>query len=183
MRDECGTEDAVKTEYGGRTYYFCCPHCKAAFGGNTEKYIGGYSRKSIVERIIAVFRFGFVDMVREIAPELLLGLALAALIVVVVPVRNFVGAHLGGGLGYLFSLVFGLIMYICSTASVPLVDAFISQGMAAGAGMVLLIVGPVTSWGTILVLKKEFGGRILLVYLGAVSMMSLALGFCFSIFQ
>jgi uncharacterized membrane protein YraQ (UPF0718 family) len=61
------------------------------------------------------------------------------------PVGKFVGGRFGGGLGYLFSLVFGLVMYICSTASVPLVDAFISQGMNIGAGMVLLLVGTVTS--------------------------------------
>jgi uncharacterized membrane protein YraQ (UPF0718 family) len=84
-------------------------------------------------------------------------------------------------LGYLFGLGFGLIMYICSTASVPLVHAFVSQGMNIGAGMVLLLVGPITSWGTILVLRKEFGARILAIYLALVSVMSLALGYCFSL--
>ena len=91
------------------------------------------------------------------------------------------GAHFGGGLGYLFSLGFGLIMYICSTASVPLVHAFVSQGMNMGAGMVLLLVGPITSWGTMLVLRKEFGGRILAIYLAVICTMSLALGYCFSL--
>ncbi|MEE8396643.1 MAG: DUF6338 family protein, partial [bacterium] len=42
------------------------------------------------------------------------------------------------------ALVFGLVMYICSTASVPMVHAFITQGMSAGAGLILLIAGPVT---------------------------------------
>ena len=73
------------------------------------------------------------------------------------------------------------MMYICSTASVPLVHAFVSQGMNIGAGMVLLIVGPVTSWGTILVLRKEFGGKTLLIYLMLISTMALALGYFFSI--
>ena len=128
-----------------------------------------------------MFRYAFVDMVKEIGPELLLGLALAALVTAVAPVGEFVGAHLGGGLGYFFSLGFGLIMYICSTASVPLVHAFVSQGMNIGAGMVLLLAGPITSWGTILVLRKEFGGRTLAIYLAVVSVMSLALGYCFSL--
>jgi hypothetical protein len=136
---------------------------------------------NIKERISSVFKYAFVDMVKEIGPELLLGLALAALVIAIDPVGNFVGAHFGGGFGYLFSLTFGLIMYICSTASVPLVDAFISQGMNIGAGMVLLLVGPITSWGTILVLRKEFGGKTLLVYLGVVSVLALTLGYCFSI--
>jgi uncharacterized membrane protein YraQ (UPF0718 family) len=142
--------------------------------------MGGYSR-NIVHRIKHVLRYAFVDMVKEIGPELLLGLALAALVAAVTPVGEFVGAHFGGGLGYLFSLGFGLVMYICSTASVPLVHAFVSQGMNIGAGMILLLLGPITSWGTILVLRKEFGGRILTIYLVVVSGMSLLLSYCFSL--
>ncbi|MEW6481837.1 MAG: permease, partial [bacterium] len=62
----------------------------------------------------------------------------------------------------------------------PLVHAFVSQGMSIGAGMVLLLVGPITSWGTILVLRKEFGGKTLAVYLVIIAVMALALGWCFS---
>ena len=171
---------AAKTEYGGETYYFCCSHCQQAFEHSPEEYIGGGSRQ-LAHRVKHVFRYAFVDMVKEIGPELLLGLALAALVAAVAPVGQLVGAYFSGGLGYLFSLGFGLIMYICSTASVPLVHAFVSQGMNIGAGMVLLLVGPITSWGTILVLRKEFGGRILAIYLAVVCVMSLALGFCFSL--
>jgi uncharacterized membrane protein YraQ (UPF0718 family) len=171
---------ASRAEYGGETYYFCCPHCQQAFKDRPEEYIRGYSR-NIAHRMKHVFRYAFVDMVKEIGPELLLGLALAALVAAVTPVGRFVGAYFAGGLGYLFSLGFGLVMYICSTASVPLVHAFVSQGMNIGAGMVLLLAGPVTSWGTILVLRKEFGGRILAIYLAVVSVMSLALGYAFSL--
>ncbi|MGB5924664.1 MAG: permease [Dehalococcoidia bacterium] len=171
---------AVKAEYGGETYYFCCSHCQQAFEHSPEEYMGGGSRQ-VAHRVKHVFRYAFVDMVKEIGPELLLGLALAALVAAVAPVGEFVGAYFGGGLGYLFSLGFGLIMYICSTASVPLVHAFVSQGMNIGAGMVLLLVGPITSWGTMLVLRKEFGGRILAIYLAVVCVMSLGLGFCFSL--
>ena len=170
---------AAKAEYCGETYYFCCSHCQQAFESNPEGYMGG--SRQVAHRVKHVFRYAFVDMVKEIGPELLLGLALAALVAAVAPVGEFVGAHFGGGLGYLFSLGFGLIMYICSTASVPLVHAFVSQGMAIGAGMVLLLVGPITSWGTILVMRKEFGGKILAIYLAVVCVMSLALGYCFSL--
>jgi uncharacterized membrane protein YraQ (UPF0718 family) len=170
---------APKAEYGGETYYFCCSHCQQAFENSPEEYLGG--SRQVAHRIKHVFRYAFVDMIKEIGPELLLGLALAALVAAVAPVGEFVGAHFGGGLGYLFSLGFGLVMYICSTASVPLVHAFVSQGMNIGAGMVLLLVGPITSWGTILVMRKEFGGKILAIYLVVVSVMSLALGYCFSL--
>jgi uncharacterized membrane protein YraQ (UPF0718 family) len=173
-------EKAAKTEYGGETYYFCCSHCQQAFEHSPEEYMRGGSRH-LAHRVKHVFRYAFVDMVKDIGPELLLGLALAALVAAVAPVGEFVGAHFGGGLGYIFSLGFGLIMYICSTASVPLVHAFVSQGMNIGAGMVLLLVGPITSWGTILVLRKQFGGRILAIYLAVVCVLSSALGYSYSL--
>ena len=180
----CGMQVEIgkvpKTEYHGEFYYFCCRHCQQEFESNPQEFLGGH-HQSITHRLKHVFRYAFVDMVKEIGPEILLGLALAALVVAITPVGKFVGDYFGGGLGYLFSLIFGLMMYICSTASVPLVHAFISQGMNVGAGMVLLIAGPVTSWGTILVLRKEFGGRTLFMYLVVISVMSLALGYVFSL--
>ena len=176
------TEKGLTSEYEGKSYYFCSPCCQATFEKETEEYaIKGKYMKGIKERVRSIFKYAFVDMVKEIAPELLLGLVLAALVAAIAPIGKFVGAYLSGGLGYLFSLIFGLIMYICSTASVPLVHAFVSQGMNIGAGMVLLLVGPITSWGTILVLRKEFGGKTLLTYLMVISITALALGYCFSI--
>jgi len=178
---DVNTEKGLTTEYEGKSYYFCSPHCQAAFEKEADRYaIEGKAARNIKRRLASALRFGFVDMVKEIGPELLLGLVLAALVATIAPIGKFVGSYLGGGLGYLFSLVFGLLMYICSTASVPLVHAFLSQGMNIGAGMVLLLVGPITSWGTILVLRKEFGAKTLLAYLAVISIMALALGWCFS---
>ncbi len=142
-----------------------------------EKYVAGEKR----DKAIAVFKHAFLEMPKRIGLWLLLGLILAALVEAVAPVGKFIGHYLSTDFGYVFSLIFGLLIYICATGSVPLVDAFISQGMAIGAGMVLLLVGPVTSWGTILVIRKEFGGKTLLTYLVVICITALALGYCFSI--
>jgi YHS domain-containing protein len=32
---------AGKSEYKGKTYYFCAPGCKAAFDKDPEKYVSG----------------------------------------------------------------------------------------------------------------------------------------------
>lgn len=170
---------AVKAEYNGETYYFCCSRCQQAFEKGPEEYLGARA-KNVAQRMRHVLRYAFVDMVKDLGPELLLGLALAALVASVTPVGRLVGEYLSGGFGYLFSIIFGLLVYICSTASVPLVDAFLSQGLNVGAGMTLLLVGPVTSWGTILVLRKEFGGKTLLTYLSVISALALAFGYLFS---
>lgn len=170
----------LKTEHQGEYYYFCSTHCQETFEKEPEKYIHAKSYiKEIKEKLGSVFKYSFIDMFRDIGFEIFLGLTLAALVSVITPVGEFVGNHFGGGLGYLFGLIFGLMMYICSTASVPLVHAFISQGMNIGAGMVLLIAGPVTSWGTLLVLRKSFGVNTLILYLIIISALALSFGYIF----
>ena len=42
----CGMEvdektAAAKSEYKGKTYYFCAPGCKSAFDKDPEKYLSG----------------------------------------------------------------------------------------------------------------------------------------------
>lgn len=151
-----------------------CPHCAHTISCCPYENI-------IVEKLKGTLRFAFWDMPKEIGPELLLGLVLAAVVSVVAPIGEVIHTYLSGNWGYVFGLGFGLIMYICSTGSVPLVDALITQGINIGASMVLLLVGPITSYGTVLVLRKEFGVRILFLYLIVISTVSVLLGYGFSL--
>jgi hypothetical protein len=152
-----------------------CPHC------NSSASTCGHG-SDLKCRFRAVLKYAYIDMPKEIGRETVIGILLAAFVASYLPLGRLIEAYLAGGWGYIFSLIFGLVMYICSTATVPLADAFIKQGMAAGAGMVLMLAGPVTSFGTVLVLRKEFGGRILFIYLSLISIMSLLLGLLYSIF-
>lgn len=133
--------------------------------------------KKFTVKIKNVLRYAFITLPLEIGLELILGIAIASLIVSLGPLQQFIRGYLAGIWGYVFSLLAGLATYVCSTASVPMADAFLKSGMSPGAAMVYLIAGPVTSYGTILVLKKEFGLRILFLYLGLISALSLLLGF------
>lgn len=150
-----------------------CPHCNETAPHTHKKTFFGH--------IKAVLKFAFWDMPREIGLETLLGIILAAIVATFIPIGLWIRQNLGGFFGYIFALIFGLIMYICSTGTVPLVDAFMKQGLNIGAGMTLLLVGPITSYGTILVLRKEFGMKILLGYLSFISLSSLILGYIFSL--
>jgi Cu+-exporting ATPase len=47
----CGMEiepetAAAKSEYEGKTYYFCAPGCKAAFDKEPQKYAGKQGKES-----------------------------------------------------------------------------------------------------------------------------------------
>lgn len=151
-----------------------CPHCHEMAATCNHK-------NDLWCRMKSVLKYAYVDMPREIGLETMIAIVLAAFVAAYVPLGELIGKYLSGGLGYVFSLVFGLLTYVCSTATVPLADAFMKQGMNVGAGMVFLLIGPVTSYGTILVLRKEFGSKILFIYLSLLSIMSLLLGFLYSL--
>lgn len=155
-----------------------CPMCEE--GGHVNH---NHHEKGLKNKIISVLTFGFIDIPKEIGAELVIGLVFAAAIASVAPLGYIIKHYLAGGFGYLFALIFGLLMYICSTASVPMVDAFIKQGLNTGAGMVLLLVGPITSYGTILVIRKEFGNKILFVYLTVICSLSLISGYVYTLLK
>ncbi len=74
--------------------------------------------------------------------------------------------------------------YLYALGDTALLDnRFLGQGLDAGAGMVLLLAGPVTSYGMVFVLRKMFGMKILLLYLSFISAASIVLGYLFSIWQ
>jgi len=148
-----------------------CPMCEECEGQNHQHH-----KKGFLNRIKSVFYYAFFDLPKEIGLEILIGILLAAIVSSFTPVGYFIKNFLKGFAGYVFALIFGLLMYICATASVPLAHAFIQQGLAPGAGLVLLLVGPITSYGTILVVKKEFGIKILFLYLAVISLVSILLG-------
>lgn len=148
-----------------------CPHC--ALNPDHAKM---HKEKTLKEKVIEALKYAYIDLPKEIGLELFIGLILAALVATYLPIGHLIKTYLSGAFGYVFSVVFGLLMYICSTASVPLVDSFMKQGMNHGAAMALLLIGPVASYGTILVLRKEYGMKVLLAFLSVLIMSSVLLG-------
>jgi len=181
--------------YDGRKLYFCNANCMEKFKQDPEKYLAekeshgseccdhdhSHKRESVGAKILSALRFAFWEMPKDIGVELIIGMILAAIIASFDPLGLLIERYLGGFWGYPFSLVVGLLIYVCSTASVPMAHALVSQGMNIGAAMLFLIVGPVTSWGSILVIRKQFGGRMLVFYLLSISMFSLLAGYIFSL--
>ncbi len=160
-------EPAASSEEGS------CGHCPPAQEGEHLPF-----RQKFKDAL----SYAFITLPKEIGREILIGIALASFIVSFGPIQYFIREFLTGPAGYAFVLVFGLLDYVCSTASVPMADALVRSGMSYGQGLCYLLLGPITSYGTILVIKKEFGWRILAVYLTAVSVMSLLGGVVYDIF-
>lgn len=153
-----------------------CPHCELDPGHSKL-----HRDKTFKEKAVSAMKYAYITLPKEIGLELLIGLVLAAIVATFMPIGHLIKAYLGGWFGYAFSVVFGLAMYICSTASVPLVDSLMKQGMNHGAAMTLLLIGPVASYGTILVLRKEYGLKILTIFLASLIAISLVLGIGFQL--
>lgn len=155
-----------------------CPHCEM-----NPEHVHLHKKKTLAQTAKAVLKYAYIELPKEIGLELAIGLVLAAFVSTFLPIGRLIKLYLGGWFGYVFSIVFGIIMYLCSTASVPLVDSFMNQGMNPGAAMTLLLIGPVTSYGTILVLRKEYGAKVLVMFLASLIVSTLLLGLGFQVIR
>jgi uncharacterized membrane protein YraQ (UPF0718 family) len=136
---------------------------------------------SFQKKAAGALKFAFIDMPKEIGLQLILGILLAALVMSFGPIGEWIKSYLTQGYGFLFAVLYGLIIYMCATGSVPFVHALVTQGLNIGAGMCLLLLGPVVSYGTILVLKKEFGMKVMIVFIVSITALCLLAGNLFNI--
>ncbi|MBD3318134.1 MAG: hypothetical protein GF344_20315, partial [Chitinivibrionales bacterium] len=67
--------------------------------------------------------------------------------------------------------------YVCATASIPIAAALIMKGLSPGAAFVFLAVGPATNAATVTVIASVMGKKIVGVYLGVISVLSVLAGF------
>jgi uncharacterized membrane protein YraQ (UPF0718 family)/copper chaperone CopZ len=112
-----------------------------------------------------MLRYAFVEFLEDIAKWLVIGLALAALIEVLVP-ESFFTSYLGNEyLGMLLVLAAAVPLYVCATGSVPIAAILMLKGLSPGAAIVFLMAGPATNAATMTVIGNVFGRRTLVLYL------------------
>ncbi len=81
-----------------------------------------------------------------------------------------------GPLAMIVMALIGIPVYICATASTPIAAALMLAGVSPGAVLVFMLVGPATNIGSIAILKKEMGSRVITTYLVSMIVVSIALG-------
>ncbi|MGM0564790.1 MAG: permease, partial [Pseudomonadota bacterium] len=144
--------------------------CCASESGKTDQ------STPLSQRLGDGVRFTFVDLVEDIAPWLLIGLGLAALIQVFVP-TSFLTQWGGGFLAFAVMAVIGVPMYICATASTPIAAGLLFSGVSPGAVLVFMLAGPATNMATMGLVWKELGRRALAAYLTGVVVVAFAFGY------
>lgn len=127
------------------------------------------------ERLSGGFAYAFGQVLIDIVPWMVFGLAVAATAVVLIPDGFFDNAW--GLVGsYLLMAVIGIPMYVCATASTPIAAGLLVAGMSPGAALVFLLAGPATNIGTLGILRKHFGNRLITLYLVTVIACALVAG-------
>jgi uncharacterized membrane protein YraQ (UPF0718 family)/copper chaperone CopZ len=132
--------------------------------------------KSFSQKVVDVFRYGFVDFIQDISKWLVIGLVLAAIISALIPNEFFELLNMPPIVQMLLILVVSIPLYICATGSIPLAAILILKGISPGAAFVLLMAGPATNAATITMIGKVLGRKSLFTYLATIIVGALGFG-------
>jgi len=142
----------------------------------TKQHRSCCTQHTVRGRIKTGLQFSFRDLLADVGPPLLFGVVLAGIISYVVPPR-FLEQHLVPGVQQmLVMLIVGIPLYVCATASTPIVAALALKGLSPGAALVFLLAGPATNIATIMIVATLLGRRIALVYVGVIAVAALVFG-------
>lgn len=133
-------------------------------------------RVSLGRHVVEALRYGFVEFPREIAGLLVVGIVAAGAIAYMMP-DSFLERYLGAGfMPMVIMAVAGIPIYICATASVPIVAVLVVKGLSPGAALVFLMTGPATNAATLVLLSRTLGKRSTITYLVSIVVTSFAAG-------
>ncbi len=134
------------------------------------------SSPSHYERTMSSFSFAFKDLLADIGLLLILGFIIAGTITYFVP-EGFIEKNLGAGMfPMIIMLIVGIPVYVCATASTPIVAALAMKGLSPGAAIVFLLAGPATNAASITVISKLLGKRVAVVYVVTIAVISILIG-------
>ena len=125
-------------------------------------------------RLRTALRSGFGDLVDHTAPWILVGLIIAALLGPLV--QDSWITRLPAGVDVLLFAAIGLPLYVCASASTPLVAVLVAAGVSPGAGLALLITGPASNIATIGILSRLHGVRFANTFAAAMIASAIAIG-------
>ncbi len=121
--------------------------------------------------------YAFVDLLGDIALWLVIGISIGGVISYFAS-PSLIENYLGYGWPSMFiMLLIGVPLYICASASTPIAAALIAKGMSPGVALVFLLSGPATNTAGIVTIAKFMGKRSVVIYLAAISVCSIGMGF------
>ncbi len=125
-------------------------------------------------RLQRAARAGLGDMVDHTGPWILAGIVMAALAMPIL--QNSWLTRLPVGVDVVAFALIGLPLYICASASTPLVAVLVAAGVSPGAGLALLLTGPATNIATLGVLTRMHGRHFAVWFAVAMTTCAIVLG-------
>jgi uncharacterized protein len=137
----------------------------------------GPHRHTLAEKIKVMANYAYHDFLDDISVQLMIGIALSAVIAFVLP-DNFFSRYISNDfLSMLLMALVGIPLYVCATASLPIALALIDKGISPGAALVFLTVGPATNAASIMLIGSAMGKRVVAIYVSSVAVMAIINGF------
>jgi len=128
-----------------------------------------------VNRLLQVMRYAGAELLDDISKWLFIGIVVAGVMMTVIPPGWL--SQWGSGLpAMLVMLAIGVPMYICAVASTPIAAGLILAGISPGTVLVFLLVGPATNIAGIILVRKELGTKVTVIYLLGLSVVSVSMG-------
>ena len=107
----------------------------------------------------------------------LIGIFLSALFQRYVPAEAMVSLFGGDeAFGVLMAATIGVPLYVCGGGTIPLLQAWLYDGMSMGSAAAFMITGPATKITNLGAVKIVLGMRCFLLYIGYMMLFSLATG-------
>lgn len=114
----------------------------------------------------AIWFQAYRRLLGSVAKPLAIGLAISALVTVLVPDNFFAEAFRGNDwLAMPVMALVGFPMYVCSTASIPIAASLILKGVSPGAAFVFLMVGPAMNAMSLTTVSALVGRKAAIAYL------------------
>lgn len=148
-----------------------------AYHVRAEDALEKESARSLGLRFVDGMRFAFRELLGDISLWLVMGLLVAAAMALIVPDDFFARKVNGEFPQMLMMIAFSIPLYVCSTGSIPIAAVLIAKGISPGAAFVFLMCGPASNAGTLLIIGRVMGLRVLVLYLGSIVLTAIAMGF------
>jgi HflK protein len=124
-----------------------------------------------------IYYYAFHQLLDDIGHWIVLGIVLSAIVAAAVP-PLFFEKYLSNELGsMLVMLLIGIPIYVCASEATPVAAALVMKGLSPGAALVFLLAGPATNIGSMVLLLRALGARVMAIYLGAIVVVALLAGF------
>ena len=129
---------------------------------------------AVVSAVGGIFWQAYRRLLGSVAKPLAAGLAVSALVTVLVPDNFFADAFHGSDwIAMPVMALVGFPMYVCSTASIPIAASLVAKGVSPGAAFVFLMVGPAMNAMSLttvaaLVGRKAAAAYVAVIVIGAI---------------